>query len=96
MIISTPHGDFAISRKGTVAFSVVRCRHAVSQHGKQYQQGDYAPIFHRGKVPKHLADVRGNRGYWCEYVASYDLEGNLLNLGSDGRSVSNDKPTLEG
>jgi len=83
MIVSTPHGDFVINRKGTVAFSVVRIRLAVSHHGQQYQRNDYAPILH-SKVPASLASARGNRGHWCEYVASYDLDGNLLNLKGDG------------
>lgn len=75
-MITTPHGEFKIIRKGTVAISVVRAERRVRHHRVEYVEGDLMHIEHR-KIPKYLHKITFS---WASHVATYDMDGNRLDL----------------
>jgi len=79
MIISTPHGDFATKRKDVVAISVVRAKRRVRHHRIWLREGETTHIEHR-RIPKSIVGVKANISGWAEYVETFNLDGEKLNL----------------
>jgi hypothetical protein len=71
MIVQTPHGSFPITRRATVGFSVVRTKHPVGYRRGRVDAGVLVVVEHH----KRPVCRRYIGGPWCEYVATYDLQG---------------------
>ena len=77
MIVGTQHGDFPVTRRATVGFSVVRCKHRVGYRRGHKEAGELVTVEHR-KWPTSPNLIGGP---WCEYVATYDLQGTPVEIG---------------
>lgn len=82
MIVITPHGDFKTIRKDVVAISVLKTKRIVLHHRKRFQVGEVTHVEHR-KIPKFISRVKCNFGSWGEWIATYDVHGNELELLKD-------------
>lgn len=76
MIVNTPHGSFPITRRATIGFSVVRLTQPVRHRYCYREIGELVTIEHR-KRPRCKALIGGP---WCEWVATYDLEGKPMEV----------------
>ena len=76
MIVTTPHGSFPITRRATVGFSVVRTKHPVGYRRGRVEAGVLVVVEHH-KRPTCKALIGGP---WCEYVATYDLQGKKMEV----------------
>ena len=76
MQVKTKHGTFAITRRATVGFSVMRTKHPVGYRRGRVGAGELVVVEHR-KWPKSPNLIGGP---WCEYVATYDLKGRAIEL----------------
>jgi len=79
MIVNTPHGNFNVKRKGTVAISVVRTRHRVIHHRILLDSDSITFIEHR-RVPTNIYNVKIGFSSWATYMATYDLNGCEIKL----------------
>ena len=77
MIVKTDHGEFAIFRKETVAFSVVEVTRHCTHLFKRRQPGELVPVHHR-TIPRSRSVVKGRCFGWCRWIATYDMTGNKL------------------
>ena len=75
-MVKTPYGEFEIIRKDCVAISVVEVRHSVTHHRVKFSDGDITHIEHR-KIPKYKSIANTS---WCKHIATYDLDGNEIEL----------------
>jgi len=72
-IIKTKLGSFQLTRKGTVAISIVKTKHPVRHHRTAMGTGTVTHIEHR-KPPT----VPGSDAGWYTWVASFGLDGKEL------------------
>lgn len=77
MIVSTQHGEFPITRHATIGFSVVRTKRRVGYRRRWVDTGTLVVVEHR----KWPASPNLIGGPWCEYVATYDLDGKPVEIG---------------
>ena len=77
--ISTPYGEFKLVRKDVVAISVVRPKHRVRHHRIEVTSDELTHIEHR-RVPADLHQFAAGTGGWAHYIATYDLDGNPIEL----------------
>lgn len=78
-LVNTPYGTIKVVRKDSVAITVVKVRRYKKYHGEHYEANSFAHIEHK-KMPTHLQIVKSNCGGWADPVASYDLDGNTIDL----------------
>lgn len=79
MIIKTEYGDFETVRKDVVAITIVKIKRSVTHHRKRFATNELTHIEHR-KQPKLFVLVQGNCGGWAIPLATYDLDGNVIEL----------------
>jgi|GEM_PF-3586907 len=77
MLVKTDRGEFTLSRKGTVAFSVVEVLRECWHLFKRRKPGELVAVHHR-TTPRSVADVRGRCFGWCRWIATYDMSGKKL------------------
>jgi hypothetical protein len=75
--ITTRLGIFQVTRKGTVAISVVKAKHRVTHHRKSFLTGEITHIEHR-KVPKKTKDPESMDTGWYTWIATFGLDGKEL------------------
>jgi hypothetical protein len=73
--VKTPHGEFEITRRDTVAISAMIANWDVTHHYRDVKKGETLHIEHR-KIPGKEYYAGG----WCKYIATYDMNGNLMEL----------------
>lgn len=74
-IVRTRFGTFQVTRKDTVAISVVQVKHPVRHHGNQYGTGAVTHIEHR-KIPKYPGPSLDTG--WCFWLATFEINGKEL------------------
>jgi hypothetical protein len=76
--LTTPYGEFVVTRRATAGFSVVQVTRTCCHHGRWRNVGEYVIIEHR-KLPLFKPLVCMG---WCKHVATYDLAGKEIELRS--------------
>lgn len=91
-VVHTPYGDFTITRKGTLAISVVRAKHRVCHHRKWLDEGELTHVEHR-KLPTsqlawYLRRMQCAMG-WGQHLATFDLNGTMIDTGKSDDNNDN-------
>lgn len=79
MILRTKYGEFPVKRKRTVAVSVVKTNRPCTHYGQKLSRDEYTKVEHNF-VPKSKIQARCSFPGWARLVATFDLEGNELDL----------------
>lgn len=76
MMVNTPHGELAITRRAKAGFSVMRTKRPVGYRRGRVEAGVLVVVEHH-KLTSRKASIGGP---WCEWVATYDLQGNVVKV----------------
>lgn len=74
--VETEYGTFGLSRRASWGFSVIRVKRACRHHYRPVAAGDYVIVEHR-KRPMFACHIATG---WGEHVATYDRDGNEIDL----------------
>ena len=75
--ITTRFGIFQVTRKGTVAISVVKTKHRVTHHRIPFMAGETTHVEHR-KIPKKTKNPESMNTGWYTWIATFGLDGKEL------------------
>lgn len=79
MKIQTEYGEISITRSDTKYISIVKAKRTVRHHRKIVQAGNITHVEHR-RPPRLINKIKLNLGGWAEYIATFDITGNKINL----------------